>query len=739
MDQLKKDLKLKNASQAYLKKLKKLLKMYQDGKMSLNELSVVTELDKDKLLDYFHKSGKAKKKILICGGAGFIGSNFIHHLLRKYPGYEIINYDKLTYAGNLDNLKDIENNPHYKFIKGDIADAKKVEETFKKEKPDMIVNFSAESISGDTYLPIYRGGKIMIETFEELFKRIAKYSQNKVKKSKNGVEVIDIKEGKAYKALSNYGGIGYWQPIRQISRHYFEGNLICLNQKWGEIVATNNHSIYDIQGKLTTPQKNPTLLSLRNINYICKKNFYQNFKGKKLESLLRIMAAYITEGNATFNKANGGHIVSIANQDKQWIDLLIKDFKKLGYKPGCLKRKEGWYQLTIVNKYFYNFLRETCGVYSKHKFIPPFVFQLKPALQRLFLENLIQGDGETIRNKNYNSYRYTTNSKKLATGLSLLLTLLKENLRVHKDERFNAYTLSFGNDYKISSLNKKKKTIPYKGYVYDIEVADTHNFVCGVGNIVAHNTHVDRSIHDGAREFLEANVLGVHTLLEAVRHHKTEKYIQISTDETYGTVALDDNRKFTEDTPFAPNVPYAAAKAGGDLMCRAYNKTHNVPVIVTHCSNNYGPYQYPEKLIPFILFKALHKEKLPIYGDGKNVRDWIYVLDHCQAIDDILHKGKPGEVYNIGADQERDNLTVARAILKILGRSDNLITFVDDRPGHDRRYSIDATKIKKELNWEPTKIFEKTLPNVVDWYLNNQWWIRNIQKRGGAFNIHIKK
>ncbi len=396
MKQLRQKLQLEKASNAYLKKLKKLLDLYQQGKISLEELSLVTELDKQKLLNYFQQTDKVQKTIFVGGGAGFIGSNFIHYMLRKYPGYTIINYDKLTYAGNLDNLRDVEQNPHYKFVQGDISDPQQVEQVFTKYHIDYIVNWAAE-------------------------------------------------------------------------------------------------------------------------------------------------------------------------------------------------------------------------------------------------------------------------------------------------------------------------------------------------------THVDRSIHLGAREFLMTNVVGVHTLLEAAKRHKVEKMIQISTDETFGSVDLDEDRRFKEDTPFAPNVPYAAAKAGGDLMCRAYFKTHKVPVIVTHCSNNYGPYQYPEKMIPFFVFRALNKEKLPLYGDGKHVRDWIYVIDHCRAIDEILHKGVPGEVYNIGADQERHNLDVARAILKILGRKESLITFVDDRPGHDRRYSIDTSKIRKTLSWKPAKVFEDTLPSVIDWYLKNQWWVENVQARAKGFNLHIKK
>jgi len=737
MRKLKKDLQLKNTSDAYLKKLKKFLDLYQEGKMSLDELSVVTELSKKELLDYFHKIGGAKATVLVCGGAGFIGSNFIRYILKKYPNYKIINYDKLTYAGNLDNLKEVEKNPHYKFIKGDIADEKEVDNVFAKNKIDYVVNWAAESISNDTYLPLYKAGQIKIQTLEELFLNLSVDGKHNVVKIK-GVEIISINNSNL-KALANHGGIGYWLPIKQISRHYYKGKLIQLNQKWGEITATNNHSIYDIDGNLTTPAKNPELLSIKNINHIPKKTSFGNFKGAKLKSLLRIMAAHITEGSTTYNKANGGYITNITNINEDWIKLLTEDFKKLGYNPNFFKRKEGWYQLTVSNKKLYGFLRKMCGVYSRNKFIPDFIFQLRSEFQNLFLEHLCLGDGQIIKNKHSITYRYTTNSKKLATGISLLLTLLRKNFTVNKDERFDAYTLVFGNDYTISLLSKRQKKVDYEGYVYDIEVANKHNFVCGVGNIVVHNTHVDRSIYGGAREFLMTNVIGVHTLLEAVKRYKIKKMIQISTDETFGSVELDEDRHFKENSPFAPNVPYAAAKAGGDLMCRAYFRTHKVPVIVTHCSNNYGAYQYPEKMIPFFLFKALAREKVPLYGDGKNVRDWIYVEDHCIAIDKILHEGAIGEVYNVGADQERHNIDVARAILKILGRKDSLLIFVDDRPGHDRRYSIDTSKINKNLGWQPTKTFEKTLPDVIDWYLKNKQWIKNIKKRTEGFNLHIKK
>jgi len=256
----------------------------------------------------------------------------------------------------------------------------------------------------------------------------------------------------------------------------------------------------------------------------------------------------------------------------------------------------------------------------------------------------------------------------------------------------------------------------------------------------AAETHVDRSIHGGIKDFVLTNSLGVQMLLDATRANQLTRMVQVSTDEVYGALGLEEERKFTEVTPVMPNMPYAAAKAGGDLMCHAYFVTHKTPVIVTHCSNNYGPYQFPEKLIPFFIFKAMSGEKVPVYGDGLNVRDWIHAVDHSRALDLLLHHGVDGEVYNIGVDNERNNLEITKLVLKILGKSEDLITFVEDRPGHDRRYAIDATKIIS-LGWQPVYTrdkFEQGLQETVQWYLDNTAWVDKIRIRMNEINQHIK-
>ncbi len=247
----------------------------------------------------------------------------------------------------------------------------------------------------------------------------------------------------------------------------------------------------------------------------------------------------------------------------------------------------------------------------------------------------------------------------------------------------------------------------------------------------AAETHVDRSIHGGAKEFVLTNTLGVQMILDALRRNNIEKFINVSTDEVYGSLRLDEDRKFTENTPIWPNMPYAAAKAGGDLMCNAYFVTHKVPVIVTHCSNNYGPYQFPEKLIPFFIFKLLKDEKVPVYGDGLNIRDWIHARDHSKALAVLLQKGIAGEVYNIGVDNERSNVEITKMVLAIMGFGEDRIEYVTDRPGHDRRYAIDASKIEA-LGWKPDyprEKFEQGLRETIDWYKKNTVWVEHIWER----------
>lgn len=314
---------------------------------------------------------------------------------------------------------------------------------------------------------------------------------------------------------------------------------------------------------------------------------------------------------------------------------------------------------------------------------------------------------------------------------------------------FIRYMLGKYPDYKIINLD----ALTYAGNLESLDdIKDNPNYRFVRGNICnfelvsmimenvdavinfAAESHVDRSI-TGPEIFVETNIKGTLNLLQCAKQSNIPRYIQISTDEVYGT--LGETGHFTEETPLAPNSPYSASKAGADLLVRSYFETYKMPVIITRCSNNYGPYQYPEKLIPFFISLLLRGEKVPVYGDGQNVRDWLYVYDHCAAIDAVLHNGRIGEVYNIGGNNEKSNLDITRLILKALDKGEDLIRFVDDRPGHDRRYAMCSDKIQNELGWHPSVTFEEGLNNTIDWYLHNQEWLGNMEIKKEYFDYFV--
>ncbi|MWV46687.1 dTDP-glucose 4,6-dehydratase [Paenibacillus sp. HJL G12] len=306
-------------------------------------------------------------------------------------------------------------------------------------------------------------------------------------------------------------------------------------------------------------------------------------------------------------------------------------------------------------------------------------------------------------------------------GSNFMLYMLQQ----HPDYQIvNVDSLTYaGNLENLKSIENHPNYTFSKTDITDAKAVDTL-FQQGIDVVVnfAAESHVDRSILE-PEVFVKTNVLGTQVLLDAAKKYGVTKYVQVSTDEVYGTLGV--TGLFTEETPLTPNSPYSASKAGGDLLVRAYHETFGLPVNITRCSNNYGPYQFPEKLIPLIISRALNDQALPIYGDGLNIRDWLYVEDHCSAIDLVIHNGRIGEVYNIGGNNERTNLHIVKTILQELKKPESLITYVQDRPGHDRRYGIDPTKITQELGWKPKHNFETGIKETIQWYLNNKdWWTR---------------
>lgn len=301
---------------------------------------------------------------------------------------------------------------------------------------------------------------------------------------------------------------------------------------------------------------------------------------------------------------------------------------------------------------------------------------------------------------------------------------------VNKYPKYDIYNLDYltyaGDLSKHTSIEDKENYYFVKA---DIANRETINklFNDNKFDYVVHfaaESHVDRSITE-PEIFIKTNVLGTQVLLDAAKAVAVKKFVHVSTDEVYGELDFDPTTFFTEDTPLQPNSPYSASKASSDLLVRAYHETFGLPVNITRCSNNYGPYHFPEKLIPLTISRVLNDQSVPVYGDGKNIRDWLHVLDHCKAIDLVMHKGTDGEVYNVGGHNEKTNLEVVKTIIYALGKGENLIEYVEDRLGHDKRYAIDPTKLEK-LGWVPEYTFDSGISQTINWYLNNKEWWTNI-------------
>ena len=300
-------------------------------------------------------------------------------------------------------------------------------------------------------------------------------------------------------------------------------------------------------------------------------------------------------------------------------------------------------------------------------------------------------------------------------------------MNTHPDiEIINLDILTYaGNLNNLKSIERNKGYTLIKGDICSPDIVnsilDTHEIDAIIH--FAAESHVDRSITD-ASEFVRTNVLGTFNLLECARHHPVRKFIHISTDEVYGSTM---KGSFTENDILSPSSPYSASKAGSDLLALSYVKTYNLPVIITRCTNNFGPYQYPEKLIPLFVTNLIEGKKVPVYGTGKNIRDWIHVRDHCRAVEFVLNKGNIGEIYNIGGGNEKTNIEITKKILTLLKKDDTMIEYVTDRPGHDFRYSLDCSKLSK-MGWRPRYSFEGGLQDTVDWYSTNEWWWKPLKK-----------
>jgi dTDP-glucose 4,6-dehydratase len=690
-------------------------------------------------------------RLLVTGGAGFIGSNFVRHILHTHPDDQIINLDKLTYAGNPENLADVAGDPRYRFVQGDICDAALVRDVARGV--DAIVNFAAESVAAETVIPVHHGHGIRLATAQELFETYG--AKRGVVVRPDGVSVVE--PNLPLSALAFRNGMGQWQRVTHITRHHYRGRVVRLRQKWGDVTVTPNHSVYEAGGQLVAAETNPELLAIRKINVDRSRHrdyaeihlpgvkavdghliaptakgggrprevfVLQTVKGEALLALMRVLGAYAAEGNALFNRANGSWQVCIANRDRDFLYELRNDVELFTNTGASITFREqpAAHQLTFSSHVFYLLVTTLCGGYSNEKRVPDLAYTLLDEYKQAFLDSYLRGDGNVQHYKTVATRRATTTSPTLAAGLGLLFTMLGLDYTLSYRETDNdKWRPSFSLREVANYDNRTSRDYSehdYEGYVYDLTVENAHNFAAGVGNVVVHNTHVDRSLME-PDAFLKTDVFGVFNLVETVRELKIPRLLHISTDEVYGSVERGSSR---ESDPIRPSNPYSAAKAGGDLLALSYWQTHKVPVVITRSSNNFGPYHYPEKVIPLFITNALDDQPLPLYGDGRNVRDWLYVLDNCEGIDFVLRKGADGQVYNIGGGHEVENIVLTRQILRLTGKPETLIKPVKDRPGHDRRYSLDSTKMR-QLGWTPRHRFDDALAATVRWYQEHRdWW-----------------
>jgi len=318
-------------------------------------------------------------------------------------------------------------------------------------------------------------------------------------------------------------------------------------------------------------------------------------------------------------------------------------------------------------------------------------------------------------------------------GSNFVRMYLNDKAYTDKIVALDALTYA-GNLANLTDFESNERLTFIKGDICDIELIDD---IMSDIDIVIHfaaESHVDRSIIS-SNDFIRTNIIGTQVLADAARKYKISRFQHVSTDEVYGS--LGKTGLFTESTPFAPNSPYAASKASSDLIMLAYHRTHSFPVVITNCSNNYGRFQFPEKLIPFFVTNLIEGKKVPVYGDGMQIRDWLHVDDHCRAIMAVLDKGREGEVYNIGGNNEQENISITKMIIAHLDKEESSIVYVEDRLGHDRRYAIDTTKIKDEIGWEPEVNFQEGMVDTINWYVNNiQWW-QNI--KSGSYMDYYEK
>ncbi|MBU1000813.1 GDP-mannose 4,6-dehydratase [Patescibacteria group bacterium] len=680
-------------------------------------------------------------KLLITGGAGFIGSNFIRYWLKNHPKDQIVNLDALTYAGHLESLKDVEGNPNYKFIKGNIIDPKTVESAILGV--DIIVHFAAESHVDRSIIDPLQfvktnvlGTAVLLNAALEAkvkrFHHVSCYDQNTLAFTKRGLKSFnEIKIGDLVLSINPVNKILEWKPVEKVIVQDYKGRMIKVRTKTTDFMVTPNHRmLFQAKKSKKLIFKEAENMKTDAINKLPK---YYDWKGtipdkirkfEPLQDFAYLLGIFIGDGFLSYQERSRpsltglsklqylhlarddmGKFISIGmvgNQEtatmKSWrifLDIPVKDecrskceqsLTNFGINWHAHKGKAGEHIYFSSRKWFEIF--KQCGKGAKKKQIPFWALNLPQYLLKELFLGLLDSDGSRRR-------VFYTSSKKLAhqfMELCVKLNFSPTLLIRHTDSMIGnrkiqgfSYVVSFGRQWRDIRKNTVRD-ISYRGKIWCLKVKDNKNFL---------------TFREGRTMFCG------------------------NTDEVYGELGLKDP-SFTENTSYTPRTPYSASKAGSDHLVRAYFETYGLPITITNCANNYGFYHDPEKLIPRFITNLLMGQKVPLMGQGENIREWLHVEDHAEAIDFVLQKGKIGETYLIQGE-ERTNMEITKMLLQTLNLGESMIEFVDHRLGHDFRYAINGEKLKV-LGWVRKHSLAEDLPKVVQWYRQNEWWWKPLKQ-----------
>ena len=702
-------------------------------------------------------------RILVTGGAGFIGSNFVRHLLGKYPDYRITVLDALTYAGNLDNFHDLWRNPNFQFFHGRIEDPVIVDNLARNA--DGIINFAAESHNDRAILDPntavttnFSGVLTLLEAAKKYqhtrFYQVSCYDEQSRALTRNGLKRFsEILEGEIVLSVNPETGAWEEKPVEKVIVQNYEGPMVHFLSNRIDLLVTPNHRMY-----FTTPGQ-PDEIRVETADELSRRSGANLVRGKwrgeiaptiRVEGigelptaeLFYLIGAFIGDGFVSVqqqirpNKAGYArpeYLKQCRGADGKFIpatkrgtvetttltchriffDMPENDKGRkrlentlchLGIKWAAHKGRSGEHIYFSSPEWAAFFAQFGQGAANKH--IPQWLLEYDAPYLRALFDGLMDSDGHYPPGQN--APRFSTSSQRLVENVVELGFKLGYLPRfgVRGSDASNtlasgriirptlpAYMVYFRQE-NVATEKRCATTERYAGKIWCLRVKDNRNFIVERNGIFA---------------------------------------VSGNTDEVYGTT----DGEFKEGDALEPNQPYSAAKAGGELLVRAYNVTFGLPTIVTRGSNTFGPYHYPEKIIPLFITNAMDDIPLPVYGDGKQVRDWMFVLDHAKGIDIAFHKGTPGEVYNLGGGNERYNIDVTKAILNHLGKPESLIKYVTDRPGHDRRYSLNSDKLKA-LGFAPDTDFNARLADTVRWYIENEAWWRKIKESEPYQSFHKK-